>query len=208
MSRRKKTDDTYHHGDLRDALLAVAAEVVAERGLQGLSIRECARRVGVSHAAPYRHFADKNALVYALAQQGFAWLAAKGRAAMQGIDDPRERLDAYGAAYARFAFEHPVHHRIMFASEIEVPEGAEKSDAGAFDLLVEAAAAVAGPDQDPELAAVAAWALPHGLAMLVLDGRIPAEKAGTGDQVEALARSLFAMWRGPLGEQAGEVSPR
>ncbi len=186
--------------------------MIAERGLQGLSLRECARRAGVSHAAPYRHFADKEALLWAIAEQGFGWLVEHGEAAMEGVDDPRDRLDAYGAAYVRFAVTHPVHHRVMFSAELndQAPgdEAAPRAgdpgeeeplaDTNAFQLLVESAAAVVGPEGDALIGAVASWSLTHGLAMLILDKRIPDEYVATPDDAEALARRVIAQWRGPL----------
>ena len=84
-STRKKA---YHHGDLRTTILEAAVSLIAERGLHGLSLRECARRAGVSHAAPYRHFQDKNALLLAIAREGFDGLAEAGEQAMLGITDP------------------------------------------------------------------------------------------------------------------------
>ncbi len=186
--------------------------MIAERGLQGLSLRECARRAGVSHAAPYRHFADKGALLWAIAEQGFGWLVEHGKAAMEGVDDPRERLDAYAAAYVRFAVTHPVHYRVMFSAELnakdadeEAPCPADESideaaqaNASAFDLLLESAAAVVGPEGDALIGAVASWSLTHGLAMLILDGRIPDEYVASPDDAEAFARRAIAQWRGPL----------
>lgn len=189
---RKKPRKAYHHGDLRPALLAAAVVLIEEGGVAGLSLRECARRAGVSHAAPYRHFASKGELLWAIAQEGFAMLAAAGRAAMQGLSDPDACLDAYGAAYVRFAFEHPVHHRVMFTSELEPPEGTRPDDA--FQLLVDTAAAAA-PNASPELAALARWSLPHGLSMLILDRRVPAEVVRSGDDAEKLAREVIAHWR-------------
>lgn len=188
----------YHHGDLRVALLDAAAEVLDERGVAGLSLRECARRAGVSHAAPYRHFGSKAALMVAVAAQGFRWLVEMGEASMVGLSDARERLDAYGVAYVRFAIQHPAHHRLMFASELDptaaTPEDLEDADA-AFDLLQGLAGAVVGPDEDSLLAAVAFWSLVHGLSMLILDGRIPKEHIADDAKVDALTRTTFAHWR-------------
>jgi AcrR family transcriptional regulator len=188
---------TYHHGDLRAALIDAAVALIAEHGVQGLSLRECARRAGVSHAAPYRHFAEKNDLLLAIAQQGFGWLAEAGRAAMTGVTGARERLEAYGVAYVRFAVTHPVHHRVMFSEALGGPH-TQKGDEPSFQLLVEAATQAVGPDDPPLLAAVSAWSLPHGLAMLILDGRIPPELVRTPDDAERLAREVFAMWRSGL----------
>ncbi|WP_219906749.1 TetR/AcrR family transcriptional regulator [Enhygromyxa salina] len=209
MARSARSRKSYHHGDLRASLLDAAVELIAERGLHGLSLRECARRAGVSHAAPYRHFADKDALLLAIARRGFELLTRTGVAAMRGVEDPRDRLDAYGVAYVRFAVDNPVLFRVMFTAEIEEPEPESEPEpepesqdhtGRAFELLMEAAAAVVGEDseQAQELAAVASWSLPHGLAMLILDGRIPAEQASTPDEAEDLARKILAQWRGPL----------
>ncbi len=173
--------DTYHHGDLRTALLDAAVQVLAEHGVSGLSLRECARRVGVSHAAPYRHFASKEALLAAIAAQGFAWLYAAGSAAMAPFTDPVARLDAYGLSYVRFALAHPQHFRLMFTSECsrDAPT-AEGQDADlAYRLLRDAALAVSPPGVDPDVAAVAYWSRPHGLAMLLLDARIPAARVAS-----------------------------
>lgn len=193
-----KREPRYHHGDLRAALLDAAVAVIAERGAHGLSLRECARRAGVSHAAPYRHFADKDALLLAIARQGYQWLHEAGVASMEGLDDPRERFDAYGVAYVRFALQHPVHVRVMFTLQFEIPEHERNGGTDAFDLLQETAAAVVGPDHDSLVAAVAGWALPHGLSMLILDGRIAPERIADEAAVEKLARDIYEMWRGPL----------
>ena len=198
MARRAKPKDGYHHGNLREVLLRAAIELIAERGAHGLSLRECARRAGVSHAAPYRHFADKDALLFAIAELGFEKLYAAGVAAMEGVEDPLERLDAYGIAYVRFALENPVLLRVMFTLQFEVPDDAEDVGAPAFDLLQQAAAEVVGPDVDSYTAAFAAWSLPHGLSMLVLDGRVPPELVEDPDGIEKLARSVYAIWRGPF----------
>jgi len=198
MAQKTQTGDGYHHGDLRAAVLSAAVELIAERGVGKLSLRECARRAGVSHAAPYRHFANKDAVLHAIAQEGFGWLYEAGVQAMEGIDDARDRLDAYGVAYVRFAIEHPVHVRAMFTLQFEHPDGDDEGGP-AFELLQRTAAEAAGEDANPEHAAVAAWALPHGLSMLILDGRIPAEHVADAEAVDALARAVYAMWRGALG---------
>lgn len=193
-----KPKGRYHHGDLRAALLEAAVVEIHEKGVQGLSLRACARRVGVSHAAPYRHFADKDALLGALAGQGFTWLVEAGRGAMEGLTDPRDRVEAYGVAYVRFAVDHPHHHRLMFAAER--PSSIAERDAAAgdaaFELLRVNAAEVVGPGADAMVAALAFWSLAHGLSMLVLDGRVPAEEMAARGGLGELARAVFAHWRG------------
>lgn len=198
MSPPKKSSP-YHHGDLRSELLSAAVDIIRERGGQGLSLRECARRAGVSHAAPYRHFASKDALLVALACQGFRWLADAGKAAMETLSDPRAQLDAYGVAYVQFALKHPEHHRLMFASELDKSAASEEdlaASGAAFELLHATAAKVDGTSEEESLgAAFAFWSLVHGLSMLILDGRVPPELIETPEQVEALTRASFAHWR-------------
>lgn len=146
----------YHHGDLRAALLD-AADALLEAG--EVSLREAARRAGVSPAAAYRHFADKEALLAALAARHFGEFAA----ALAGAD-----FAGKGVAYVRFALERPGRFRLMFGPLLKRaaahPELRAASDA-AFERLT---AAAGGRD-----AAIRAWAMVHGLAHLLLDGAIP-----------------------------------
>src|SRR5258706_6813060 len=110
----------YHHGDLRDTLLQSALELLESEGIDALSLRELARRVGVSHAAPSHHFPDKRALLAALAAHGFATLADEmDRAATRAGRDPVRRLTATGVAYVRFALAHPRLFRLMFGSDFD-----------------------------------------------------------------------------------------
>lgn len=201
-----KPSRDYHHGDLRAAIMESAVALIAERGIAKLSLRECARRASVSHAAPYRHFTDKDALLWAIAEEGYAELHRVGEESMVGLETPLARLDAYGVAYVRFALRRPVHLRLMFTYQFD-PLGRPDIGVNAFDLLRDAAVAVAGPDVDPQLAALAAWTVPHGLSMLVLDQRIPAELTQDEDAIEALARSIYAMWRGPLAGEGRQLRP-
>ncbi|MCB9689128.1 MAG: TetR/AcrR family transcriptional regulator [Alphaproteobacteria bacterium] len=196
MARAQRaTSETYHHGDLRNALLAAAVELIAERGVAGLSLREAARRVGVSHAAPYRHFPDRAALLLAVADEGFGRLVEAARAAMDGIEDPSERLRAYGLEYIRFARRNPVHFRVMFSEELPKPD-ADTTDRAPFatvalELLFEAAGAAVRPGVDAEdraRAAVAAWSMTHGFATLVADGRLPDELVADERAADELAR--------------------
>ena len=175
---------TYHHGDLRAALLQAAGELLEEQGLAGLSLREAARRAGVSHNAPYRHFPDRNALLTALAAEGFRLLeeAMEGKAS-------RER----GEAYVRFALAHPNRFRLMFGGQIEIGKNAELR--AAASRTYEGLVAAFGARQDvtdPETAAAAAWALTHGLAHLLLDGHFR-ERAKAQDFVrEVIGAVRFA----------------
>jgi len=151
---------TYHHGDLRTALLRAAAKRLEKQGVAALSLREAARRVGVSHNAPYRHFADREALLAALAAQGFDMLGQ----AMRG-----QTGRGMGEAYVRFALQHPQRFRLMFGGQIALEKypRLRAAASSAFDQLQSAFSEYGG---DARSAAAAAWSLVHGLSHLILDG--------------------------------------
>jgi AcrR family transcriptional regulator len=176
-----KKDGPYHHGQLREALLAAALSLASERGLQGVTLREVARTAGVSHAAPYHHFADKAELVTALAVEGFERLATLLRAAVAAAPaDDFARLQAAGVAYVRFAQTEPAAFRIMFRPELRQTEtGSFSTDidaAGrrAYQVLRDeiARGQVAGlvSSDHPDALALTAWSAMHGLATLLVDG--------------------------------------
>ncbi len=177
----------YHHGDLKTVILEQAATLVAERGADGISLRELARAAGVSHAAPAHHFTDRRGLFTALATEGFRLLAA-------ALDDARPQFIDAAKAYVRFALDHPGHYEVMFDKSLY-----DDTDA---DLVAAAAAAgaelnrgvgtLADPKaaSDPDGAALAAWSLVHGFSTLWLNDAIDT----TGDpivQVQRLATILF-----------------
>jgi AcrR family transcriptional regulator len=143
---------TYHHGDLRGALLRAASRLLKKKGISGLSLRETARRAGVSHNAPYRHFPDRQSLLAALAEQGFTEL----RARLQGLAGR-----AKAQAYVEFALENPQRFRLLSRSG--------EAAARAYEELVQALSEQADTEQ-ARVVAAAAWSLAHGLAHLILDG--------------------------------------
>jgi AcrR family transcriptional regulator len=169
----------YHHGALRAALIAEGLRLLGERDAEALSLREVARKVGVSATAVYRHFPDKEALMNALAQEGLARLAAAQHAAADAAGGGEEGFAATGRAYVRFALANPALFRLIFTTprlSRSSPLG-EQSEAMAF-LRANAAAAVGreGGSREAMVRAVSAWALVHGLAMLMLDGQIPVDE--------------------------------
>ena len=178
QSRRRPTN-TAAAGDLADELLKAAAALVGERGPQRFSLREVARRARVSEAAPYWHFASKEALLAAVAEQGFTALAALMAEVRRRVKDPHRQLQQLGVAYVQFALAHPSHLRVMFGPEVHdksahpsLKVAAER----AFSLLVgtisEGQRAGRVRNGDPEELAVAAWALVHGLSALLIDGQL------------------------------------
>lgn len=161
--------DAYHHGNLRAQVLATAAQIVAADGPDALSLRDLARRAGVSHAAPAHHFSDRRGLFTALAAEGFAYLADDLQPSVT-----RGRFDETAVAYVRFAVAHPGHFAVMFRTDLVDAADPAFADAraGAGALLDAGLAAV--PDAVLVIpradARRAAWALVHGVATLSLAG--------------------------------------
>lgn len=178
----KAEKTTYHHGDLRAALLAQALEIINEQGPQGLTIREVARRVGVSHTAPYRHFADKDELLVAVVEQGFALMQETMQASKAAADPaPLSQFAAAGTAYIEFALEYPAYYRVMYSGDLLFNAGQQAlqhTSAATFRDLV---ADVETCQQlklirpgDPAQQALAILATVHGFVTLVNDGRVEA----------------------------------
>jgi AcrR family transcriptional regulator len=195
MSTTSRASDgprPYHHGDLRRVLLDTAVEALQETGPAALSLRDLARRAGVSHAAPAYHFGDKAGLLTAVAADGFRRLAAVLRDTYQATGSFLE----VGAAYVRFAVSHRPHFEVMFRPELYRPDDPELASAreAARSMLYPPAADTAGnPGGTDDLrAAVAAWSLVHGLATLWLDGNLPPQLGDDPAQLtREVARHLF-----------------
>lgn len=186
----------YHHGALRPALIAAAEAVIAERGLDRFSLRETARRAGVSPAAPAHHFRDARGLLTAIAAQAFADLADTLEAADASAGADREaRLKAQGRAYVAFALDRPARFDLMWRKPLLDNDDPLLSVAGdrAFDVLDGVARGGAAPSTgstDPALApSIAAWSLVHGFARLAIDGAFGAD----ADSAERTAQSLLPL---------------
>ena len=167
---RKPAPRPYHHGDLRATLLAAAARWLDEQGADTLTLRELARAAGVSHAAPYHHFAGRDELMAGVAEHAFERLA-DALAVAAGAATPAQALLAIGEAYVREALAHPAQFRLMFgptlARKAEHP-GLQRAAGRAFNVLLDASARYA-PERALELA-LAGWSLSHGAANLAIDG--------------------------------------
>lgn len=203
----------YHHGDLHTALLDAADQLLDERGIEGMSLRECARRAGVSHAAPAHHFGDLTGLLTALCAryyQQFGHCLEHARATTNG--EPFDRLVAIGLAYFAFAAERPARFRLMFRSERLDPERmTAPQDDGAYDVLLtcigETDAASGGDGSNVQVKALLAHTLVHGFATLVLDN--PAFPGGPREDAPARLALLDAALRiaRPAFENPGSAAP-
>jgi AcrR family transcriptional regulator len=177
------TRDRYHHGDLRRSLLQAGREILAERGVDALTLREVARRAKVSQAAPYHHFAGKAELVSAIAQHGFEDFAGALRAGADAASGGAlQRLTGMGLAYVRFAVAHPNLFRLLFRPELRgrtperpAAEAMARAGSAAYQVFLDAVTAaveegsVQGSVED---VAVASLSIVHGLATLLVDGPV------------------------------------
>jgi AcrR family transcriptional regulator len=172
----------YHHGNLRTALLAQAERTVREHGVNELSLRELAREVGVSHAAPRRHFPDRQALLDALAVTGFDRLGAELRAAMESAGESfQDRLQATAAAYIQFAVEDAQLLDLMFTGKHResaemLVEAADRAFAVLFELIAQGQVEGALESGDPERVGLVLFATVQGLAALVTSSMVAADQ--------------------------------
>lgn len=170
----------YHHGDLKNALIQAGIEILSEQGLHGLSLRKVAQRAGVSHAAPYAHFTDKQALIAAISTEGYRKLYDRlSWAVEQNRSDPLRLLIEASWAYVQFALSEPAHFKITLSGAVEkeqeFPAFIEMTRK-AFGLVVEVTEACqqagvlkTGPTDQM---AVSVWSIVHGFTSLVLEGQV------------------------------------
>jgi AcrR family transcriptional regulator len=179
---RRMSERPYHHGNLRAALLEQAERTVRERGVQELSLRELAREVGVSHGAPRRHFPDRQALLDALAEAGYARLGAELRSAADGAGEEFEpRLQATAAAYVRFATRDAALLELMFTGKHReesgtLHEAAERAFSLVLELIDQGQAQGALESGEPERVGLVLLATIQGIAALVTSGIVQAEQ--------------------------------
>lgn len=182
---------SYHHGDLQASILAAAGKILEKQGVEDLKMRALARLAKVSHNAPYRHFPDREGMLAALAAEGFERLGdAQRKAAATG------GLRAMGEAYVRFALEHPQRFRLMFNGQVSIEKNARLRDVAtkAFEALSGALASQVPEAQGARDASIAAWALVHGLAQLLLEDRV-ASAARRGRDDAAFVRDVLGAIR-------------
>jgi AcrR family transcriptional regulator len=196
----------YHHRDLRQALIRSALEILSEAGTAGLSLRAAARRAQVSAMAPYRHFADKEALLAAVAEYGFRELAGRLTAATGAAPDPRTGLGALGVAYVLFAREQPSLFKLMFGPMIEQKSGhpgLDEAGGACFNALRQAVAAAKFFDGDSDAGdlALTCWSLVHGLSALIVDGRLTEHDCGPAEAVATRLTRLLSDSLAALGDR-------
>lgn len=196
---------TYHHGDLPRALVEVSVALIRTHGVDGFSLRAAAREAGVHPAAVYRHFADREELMRAVAEAGFRALTARMAAGMGATTDPAARFAAAGAEYVGFALDNPEFFRVMSGRHgVGRPgglAGVGPPGGSAHDLLLEALRGLDGPLALPlDAAAVVAWSLVHGLAALLVDGALPTGARDVAHAVaDVTAAGLRAVGSPPVG---------
>ena len=175
---------SYHHGNLKEVLLEAARKLIEQYGPAGFSLTEAARLAGVSPAAPYRHFRDRDALLAEVAKHGFERFAARlDMAWNNGVPTPLSAFDNLGRAYLAFARDEPASYAVMFESGVAAGAGGEPIPAAerAFDVLQHAAAALCRALPESErppvrLMSLHIWAISHGVATLFTQGDLQARK--------------------------------
>jgi AcrR family transcriptional regulator len=198
---KRPTRKAYHHGDLRRELIAAADQIIAERGVDGFTLREAARRVGVSPAAPAHHFKDAKGLLTEVALIGFRdFGAALAAADRRGGSNPARRLREQGTAYVRFALAYPARFQLMFRvdkhdhANAEFLQAAERS----YRLLEDAIRAATGTPPDRELSPdghgllMAVWSIAHGFSHLALGGEFGNPARGGGGR-DVILKSLLPL---------------
>ena len=189
--------EPYHHANLRQTLLDAAVTLIGEVGPRAFTLREVARKAGVSHNAPYRHFVSKDELLAEVAAEGFVRLAASMRKSIARATSPPERLQECGCGYVAFALRWPQHFLVMFDLP-QAPHGDEKHQAAgqnAFAVLQECIAAEQQsgdlPAGDPLPLAWIAWSLVHGIAKLATSGNLPLNARSTIEFTRSACRKIF-----------------
>jgi AcrR family transcriptional regulator len=206
MPKSPTHERPYHHGDLRQAIVKAALEILNETQSLEFSLRELARRAGVSHNAPYKHFADKRELLAAVSAAGFEMLTKRMARKIASTSDPRAQMFAMSRAYIDHGVENPALYALMFGSYLGGPERsrpavelaeAEKAKALLAGVIVAGGLGRIIPDHESKIAGaiLAWWALVHGLTLLLADGLVgPKKKSGAlGDRlVQGLLDGLAA----------------
>ncbi|MEU1722524.1 TetR/AcrR family transcriptional regulator [Nonomuraea sp. NPDC005692] len=187
---RKISQPSYHHGNLRRVIIDAALRAIGESGPAGWSLRELARRAGVSHAAPAYHFGDKQGLLTAVAAEGFTMFA-------DALENAAPDVWEVGVAYLRFGLDHRPYFEVMFRPELYRVDdpGVRSAQRRAADVLNTSAHSLSPSPEHDRTTTIAAWSLAHGFTTLWLSGALP--ESANGDP-EALARSMLRLVLGAV----------
>jgi AcrR family transcriptional regulator len=209
---RRPSKRSYHHGDLQRALREAAWRLVRTQGLEALTFRELARQLGVTHAAPYHHFADREALLEAMAEEGFLALEAATASAVADVPDPGERLFLCGQCYIDYARAHPERMQVMFRRHPPPAPLIDPQSAGArvFAYLFAAVsdcqrAGLAPAGAAPWDLALHAWSVVHGFSKLWVEGpveELPPYAQRFEELRDQILRNFGEGWRAQAREQA------
>lgn len=184
------TKKKHHHGNLKEALVNAGIELLEESGIDGLTLRKCAARAGVSHAAPAHHFDGLLGLKIAIAQEGFLIFSRYLEDGLEGIDNPKERLRSICRGYLAFGLEHPGLLNVIFGTGLAALVPDNREGGYAYNILRGVCAPFIPEGQDPQVVEIQVWSLIHGFTMLYLAGEFgcppPPIQDGPFDQVVTL----------------------
>lgn len=214
MTSAATTAKPYHHGNLRAKLIDTAIDIIREEGVEAVTLRALAARIGVSHAAPYRHFASKRALLAAIATEGFRQMLESQREWLdRSARDPLSQVRATGIAYIDFAQKHPEHFRIMFGREVgprsKFPE-LQAASTPTFMSVVDGvrrcqAEGILRTDSATNIAMML-WAAVHGLTILAMDRQIPLRLNDDPELVRSIGKVMTqAITEGFLAADAADA---
>jgi AcrR family transcriptional regulator len=206
-----RSSKRYHHGDLRNALIQAGLGLLAAEGIAGLDMRKVARAAGVSHAAPYRHFADKQALLAAIAEDGFYQLAENIDIAIgQAPTTADAQLEQVARAYVQFALDHPAHMREMFsgltverAAYPQLHAAAKQAFQRVIQVIEQGQARQQVGPGDPANLSMVAWAQIHGIAMLLIEDQLPGVRGDEQAIAGLIGDCVHTLYAG-LGQRASD----
>ncbi|MCC5815219.1 MAG: TetR/AcrR family transcriptional regulator [Leptospira sp.] len=192
----KKSKSAYHHGDLKQAMIHTAIQILEKEGMAGISIRNISKKVGVSHMAAYSHFSGKEELIAHIALEGFEELVRLGKYSL-GLKNCKDAFLKFGEGYIDFGLDHPTHMKLMFSLNEEAYfkfEWLVTTAKESFDNLVECVIKCQKDKQfkkgDPREMAQSAWAMVHGLTLLGIDGQFCPED-GDYSQTRIITKKLL-----------------
>jgi AcrR family transcriptional regulator len=199
-------EKSYHHGDLKNALIQAAIKILADEGIQELSLRKVAREAGVSHSAPYAHFTDKQALIAAISTDGYKKIYERINAIMERYpDDPLRQFIETAWAYVSFGYEEPDHFKVTFSGSVErereypaLVEMTQKTFDMLRQLILRCQAAGLIDSGEPDLVALTVWGLVHGFVSLLQEGMVSHLVTDRYSRREMLILSLNPVLKHPL----------